>query len=340
MSAFKIKFKPEDFEVDEISLMPDFKLSGKGRYTYLWLAKRGLTTFEAQEKIKEHFNLLYKDINCEGLKDEDAVTRQIMSIKKRISTNQVDIFNQEHSHGQKNLKIEKIFGYGQNPVEERSLHGNCFRIVLRNLRKTTATKLVDFCNANRFINLVNYYDNQRFGMPGGPYNSHLIGKSIARGDWRNAFAEYARSHNSDRSGTMNTKSECRRFFLEMNPKRLNFFLSSYNSSIWNQAASKTLNESAPGKKHNFDHIGSLFIPSKVNFSSPALVSIPGYAMQLKTVRKNTFTRSLIITTVIFPKKESADKYHRGKYAVTLSFFLPTGSYATMVIKQLFAKIEP
>lgn len=78
---FRIKTINSDFHVTEVPLLPDFDSPVK-KYTYVWLKKSNYTTFEAIEKIKEYFGLDFSDVATEGLKDEDGVTEQIISIKK------------------------------------------------------------------------------------------------------------------------------------------------------------------------------------------------------------------------------------------------------------------
>ncbi len=95
---FKIKTVNSDFIVDEVSLLPDFDSKPK-RYTYLWLKKSNYTTFDALDKIKTFFGLDYKDVAAEGLKDEDGITGQIISVKKKLSKKSVKDFNLAHDGG-------------------------------------------------------------------------------------------------------------------------------------------------------------------------------------------------------------------------------------------------
>jgi len=39
------------------------------------------------------------------------------------------------------------------------------------------------------MTFINYYDNQRFGISGGPYNTHLIGKGIIEGNYREVLKQ-------------------------------------------------------------------------------------------------------------------------------------------------------
>lgn len=50
---YKIKQIKEDFIVSEISLQPNFCRHDKSDFSYLWIEKRGMTTFDALDKIKK-----------------------------------------------------------------------------------------------------------------------------------------------------------------------------------------------------------------------------------------------------------------------------------------------
>lgn len=152
-----------------------------------------MSTFDAQEIIAEYFGVRQSEVNAEGLKDEYAITSQIISIKKLLNKKEVNNFNKKFKLTKFTLKIEDIIGYGKEPINEKLLHGNSFRLTVRNLTKITAHKFCDCISNTRLFSFINYYDNQRFGLPGGPYNTHLIGKSIVESDWKKAFFEYKRS---------------------------------------------------------------------------------------------------------------------------------------------------
>ena len=54
---YKIKCVNKDFQVTEVSLMPNLTLKKPYKFTYIWLQKSGFTTFEALEQIKTFLNL-------------------------------------------------------------------------------------------------------------------------------------------------------------------------------------------------------------------------------------------------------------------------------------------
>ena len=80
--GYRIKCKNEDFQVTEVSLMPPLTSKKPPQFTYFWLQKSGLTTFDVLDYIKSFFNLKFEDVANQGLKDEDAITEQLISVKK------------------------------------------------------------------------------------------------------------------------------------------------------------------------------------------------------------------------------------------------------------------
>ena len=165
----KLKSKNEDFEVTEISLLPKF--FKKGPYTYLWIKKSGFSSFDVQDILRNFFKLESDDINIQGLKDEDGVTAQILSARRVLLSKDIHAFNKKWGKGHMYVLIERILGYGRNPVAERMLHGNLFNIVVRKLSPAIAERIYVKIARERFFSFVNYYDSQRFGVPGGSYNT-------------------------------------------------------------------------------------------------------------------------------------------------------------------------
>lgn len=142
--SYKLKCINEDFQVTEVSLMPSFISKGSRKFTYIWLQKSGFTTFEVLEQIKVFFKLSFEDVSCQGLKDEEAITEQLLSVKKVLSEKDIKAFNKKHTFKNKFAKIKYIVGYGEKPIKERALHGNAFKIVVRNLNSTFADNLLNY----------------------------------------------------------------------------------------------------------------------------------------------------------------------------------------------------
>src|SRR5260370_22680725 len=73
----KLKRQPEDFRVEELSLVEG---ADHGRFGFYRLSKRGVGTLEAIEAIRRRWNLSGRQISYGGLKDRHAVTIQYLTI--------------------------------------------------------------------------------------------------------------------------------------------------------------------------------------------------------------------------------------------------------------------
>jgi len=315
----------------------------KSKFTYFWLKKEGINTFDSSEKMAKFFRVPPGDLGFEGLKDEDAVTHQLFSIKKILSIQDIIAFNS--SHKKDNIEIERIVGYGNAGLSTRMLHGNIFNIIVRNLDKNTAEKVLNFCKKNRFIPFVNYYDSQRFGLPGSSFSTYLVGKAIVEGKWEGAFSLFEKTNDKPIDHSFfrkhqNNKNKFLHFFKTINSKKVSFLIASYNSFLWNGQASAFIKRGKGARQYYFKNVGKLFLPISLNFNISNLFSIDGYSFVEKrfSALKEKFTRNLIVTTTVFPLDISRDEFHKGKYQIKVSFFLPTGCYATMFIKQIFLRI--
>ena len=341
--SYKLKCTNEDFQVTEVSLMPNLKVKKPYEFTYIWLQKSGFTTFDILEQIKLFFNLTFNDVNNQGLKDEDAITEQLISIRKFLSSKDIVAFNKKHKFKDKFSQIKYIIGYGKEPVKERMLHGNSFRIVIRNLKNALADDLLNYISSYRYYYFVNYYDNQRFGMPCGPYNTHLIGEAIAKDNWELAY-KHIKITNNDLPKTIIKEESLINFkeiFKSMNPKKISFFVSSYNSFLWNKQASLIVKKYTKSKQHSFENVGQLYIPISYLLRCPNMCEIEGFefATEKFSVRQQKYSRNIFVATTVYAHNIENDELYKDMKKLTLSFFLPTGSYATMVVKQIFLRLN-
>lgn len=340
---YKLKCIHQDFRVTEVSLAPELEPMAKSKFTYVWLEKSGLTTFDAMEQLKDFFKLSFDDVNNQGLKDEDAVTEQLISIKKILTDKDVFAFNKKYERKHNFSRIKYIIGYGSKPAQERSLHGNSFSIVVRNLKKIEVTKLSDYINSQRHHYFINYYDNQRFGMPGGPYNTHLIGEAIVRKNWKQALdcLRLSRNECPEIIGKPKSNIDFKKIFQKINPKRVQFYISSYNSHLWNTLTSALIEKHTKSEEHSFENVGRLHLPQSHNFVCPHICEVDGYEFSHEkfSALQKAYKRNTLVLTTIFIHTDEIDELHRNRKKISLSFFLPTGSYATMIIKQLFLRLN-
>jgi tRNA pseudouridine13 synthase len=163
-----IKERPEDFSVTEIPL---YEPSGQGEHVYCEIQKVGLTTFEAVNRIAAALNVHQKAIGYAGMKDAQAVTRQILSIQG-ASPEAVQA-----------LKIEGVgilwVDRHLNKIRLGHLKGNRFAIKIRQVNATDVVKLEPVLKTLQQRGMPNYFGEQRFGRRG---DNAALGAAILRGD--------------------------------------------------------------------------------------------------------------------------------------------------------------
>jgi tRNA pseudouridine13 synthase len=342
---YALKARKEDFIVDEVSLYPVFCVKKTANFSYILIKKAGMTTFDAIDHLKMFFKLDFSDISAEGLKDEDGITQQLLSIKKIVSKRDIKTFNVKFTEKEHNLRIINLVGYGQKALSSRQLHGNTFKIVIRNLEKKKAELFYDFCKKNRHISFINYYDSQRFGVAGCIHNTHLIGKAIIEKNWKRALKEFCKSGNdtakTSRLPKKLTDKNSMSFFKTLNPSKIAFFIASFDSHVWNKAVCNYIKKIKYSSTYEFPLIGELSLPINSAFSALNIFSASGHVFDagLFLAKRKLKVRNLVVGTTVFPEVPEDDDLYKLKYKIGVSFFLPTGCYATMLVKQIFLKLE-
>jgi tRNA pseudouridine13 synthase len=145
----KIKCRPEDFRVDELTAVKPARTGAHGFYL---LEKRGLSTFEAIGRIARHLGCPTRSINAGGLKDRHAVTRQHVSIAGK-PVGHVKLAG---------LRLTPL-GRLEAPFTGAELTGNRFAIVLRDVPPPMAATVAERARLAGRQGLPNYFDEQRFG---------------------------------------------------------------------------------------------------------------------------------------------------------------------------------
>lgn len=339
---FKIKVKNSDFCVKESFFLSEELSPKKSLYSYLIVKKENLTTFQLLDRLVQIFSISTDEISAPGLKDEQAVAVQVVSVKKIILKSELGKVNEKLS--KEKIKICDVAGYGKKPIMKKMLHGNEFKITIRNLNVGVAEKLKDMINKNRYQDFVNYYDEQRFGTPGSYHNNHLIGKFLLERNWEKAFDEYMKSGDNgeekERVRQVFDKSSLfQEALLQIEMKKRDFFISSYNSYLWNQKLSELISMSQKSTEVEFPFMGKLFLLTNKSKGIPLLLTTKSYELDWQKNKKviTSKTRPTNIVTAVFLIIDAKDRVFKEKRALTISFFLTTGCYATMFVKQLLLK---
>jgi tRNA pseudouridine13 synthase len=162
---------PERFTVVEIAAYPP---RDEGAHTFLWIEKRGLTTFDAIARVAAALEVAPRDVGYAGLKDRHALTRQWLSVPGVEPARALAIADPHLT----------VLAANRHPHKLRlgHLRGNRFEVVLTG----TATDADIEALAARFAALVgsgvpNRFGAQRFGAAG---DNAAAGLAILRGERR------------------------------------------------------------------------------------------------------------------------------------------------------------
>lgn len=179
----KIKTKPEDFIVEEISIDGQVleigaafaKSDQDGKYLHFVLQKNNWTTNSAISEIAERLHISHKRFNVAGIKDRSAISTQLASVSD-VSKDLI-----------RKIKIKDISINGAWTAKDRvqmgELLGNRFTITVRDCAE----------NPENTINAIykelkgkfpNYFGEQRFGS--SRKNTHKIGEKLICGEIESA----------------------------------------------------------------------------------------------------------------------------------------------------------
>ncbi|MEJ5064575.1 tRNA pseudouridine(13) synthase TruD [Erwinia sp. MYb375] len=347
--TFKLKSMPEDFIVKEKHDLLEHSGdtdNASDNNVYFLLKKKNYETFEAITLIADYFDIHQNRIGYAGLKDCDGLTEQYISVdstalaESQYKKNDVifDIVSMDN-------RFVRLYPTGKRGerITVASLQGNEFNIVVRNVDYSVYRKIISHDRMS--MAFVNYYDTQRFGIPGGDKITHLLGHAIEHEDYTRAVTLVNRIKDTqdiiDRPVT-----SINDFFARIDLRKIAFYRSSYSSFKWNgQLIEKLENHLNSSQKTTEENEGVKFIfPLEVNESIEALLSDLQYKYKRHIVIDNKIVpvdtdRPAIINTCITFGHAGFDELNDGKYAFSLSFFLPSGCYATMLIKQLISRLQ-
>ncbi len=330
-----IKQLPEDFIVEEIPSFSLNDLNENHQYTYFLLEKKEYDTEKIIQKLSHYFNIKRKNFGYAGSKDKYAITKQYCSVKGKIK----EIENNE-------FKV-KIIGNGNKPLSLGDLKGNKFTIKVRSLEKEQNPKPTD--------NIINYFDEQRFGK-----HNLEIGLAILKKDFKKA-AELIDLDNV-KNHLSSTKNDYVGALKKVPFKILNIYLHSVQSWLWNEVASEYIKIKSK-KNTSIKYSKGIFIfPEKriKNIAIPLLSfdtefennKIKGIYEDILS-KKKILLRDFIIRQIpdITPMggkrqlivevknleicKKEEDELNEGKKKIKISFELGKGSYATILIKKIF-----
>ncbi len=157
------KVIPEDFRVEE---QIAYELSGEGEHLWCWVEKTGENTDWVLQQLAKWAGVSPSKVGVAGQKDRHAVTRQWFSIQLPVLIDpKVDDFKV------KNVTILKTIRH-QRKLQTGGLSGNRFTVVIRNIQPIQGGETDVIQSLQARLNLIkergvpNYYGEQRFGLHG------------------------------------------------------------------------------------------------------------------------------------------------------------------------------
>ena len=316
----RIKDRPEDFVVEEIPL---YDFSDQGNFAFLLLKKVNLSTLDFVALIRKHLDLRDEEVGLAGWKDKRAITSQWVSVPRDKITAR---------------RLGQLAGDGIQTVEQRHhshklrtghLLGNRFSILLRQADSEAENRAQDIIQQLQTLGLPNFYGPQRFGASG---NNPEKGLALLLGQYR-------------------LRSVRKRKLL----------LSSYSSLLFNFTLKKRMEQHLftkllPGdiaKKHD---TGGIFLVSDPEKEQPRAdrleISATGPIWGKKMKRAGDAAAALEekilssqgLTPDVFRKQPGSRRSLRialkevnlsqEKEGLRLEFFLPKGSYATVLLDEI------
>ncbi len=353
----RIKVKPEDFKVREV-LKPGF-LKGRGYRVYsLW--KRGLETEEAIKKVARISGVSHRFIGYGGLKDKNAVTVQFISVPEKFRLKEM---------ADRNLKV--VFaGFSSRKISPSAVNGNFFEIYVREpLRYPERVDIL------KEFGVPGYYGEQRFTPVRG--NSFFVDYFV-RNDFKKALFylftpagwESSRGRKGKKLFVAGRFGEAARFFSGWRKKvalfleksndfrkalsfvpesEIKFQFNVFQSYLFNRYLGELINEKADEKLVFRYKLGEMIFPlERIHLPEKVPVFYPEvgglYVPFLKEMGLSLdqfsnfsmffhrFDRETVVPVKDFEIGEMAD-------GVMLKFFLPSGHYATNVVRFLFDAVK-
>jgi tRNA pseudouridine13 synthase len=172
----RLKFIPEDFLVEEIPL---YEPVGEGQHVYAEIEKIGLSTHAAIKMIAQALKISPGLIGYAGLKDAQAITRQMLSVE-RATPEAVRAINLPH------IRILSA-AYHRNKLKPGHLAGNRFVIRVREITKEAIPAAEVILEVLTKRGVPNFFGEQRFGNRN---NTHVLGELLVRKNVAEFVAEY------------------------------------------------------------------------------------------------------------------------------------------------------
>lgn len=184
--AARLRASPEDFQVEEIL---GYDADGVGEHVLLWVEKRGANTDWVARELAKFAGAPQVAVGYAGMKDRHAVTRQTFSVQL---AGKPDPDWSTFPHAE--VKVLAATRHSRK-LKRGALRGNRFVLVLREVEgdRAAAEQVLQQIAVR---GVPNYYGEQRFGREGGNVEQAraMFGGRRVERDKRSFLLSAARSH--------------------------------------------------------------------------------------------------------------------------------------------------
>ena len=355
------KIAPEDFIVEELPL---YEPSRAGTHTFFAIRKRNLSTLEAIDQIARDLQVPTRDFGYAGLKDKNAVTTQVLSVEG-ISPERVLKIEQP--------AIEVLWAERHvHKLRVGHLRGNRFEITVRpNQNDLPAIKAV--MKRLTIEGVPNRFGVQRFGNKN---DSHLIGKALIKSEWEMVVGHILAddvpqvSRVARRMQRELARKSAEKAVMSIPHRLRKLYVSAYQAYLFNRVLEKraphlgTLRHGDLAVKHSN---GAPFLVTDASIEqrrADALEISPsgpifGYKMRLPADEVLTLETSVLadegvrremfrkVAGIRLPGTRRPLRMPMTHHSVSsdnnvgicLSFTLPAGGYATVVLEAVLSDLE-
>jgi len=335
---FHFNKNSDNFFVEEIPLYP---FAHTGEWLMLKVRKKDTTTPEMIKKIANYLRISPNNIGYAGLKDKDGLTLQWISIPRKYRK-EINKFKD------KKIKIVEQ-DLHRNKLKIGHLKGNKFFVRLKKVTPTTAKILFSLIKDIKTYGMPNFFGDQRFGKYGNNFEEGkkiIEGEKFVKNKRLNKFlisAYQAKLFND----WLVERIKLSRIF-ELNEKEL-ISLGYEKDLITFVKSQKHPFKLLPGDVMSHYPLGKLFYLEEVKDTERFFkkeISVTGLLPGKKAMRAKDFARTieekyddLILANGdrriawIFPEFLELN-YNKDRAWFEMSFILPKGAYATVLIDLL------
>lgn len=316
-----LKSMAEDFVVDEVL---GFVADGGVGHRLIQVEKRGVDTLYAVKLLARHAGISQRDIGFAGLKDRHAVARQWFTVPAgRVPVDWSTLADER-------LRVCADEGHSRK-LRRGALRGNRFHLRLRDVQ-VDPSALAQRVELVRTQGVPNYFGPQRFGRDGDNITDALrwsAGGELPRGREARAFV-YSASRSLLFNAVLASRVDDDTWAQLLPGERVN--LSGRNSWFVADAIDETLLERL--SRHDIHPTGPM--PGRGDgpegeagdLEKAVLAPYASLVVALASEGVDAARRALRVVPEDCTAEIDGD-------VVSLSFALPAGSYATMVVRELF-----